>query len=127
MNDEGAATIWAASLIAVMMAVAGSVLVFGAVVSARHRAASAADLAALAAAAYGPWGEEYACGRARWVTDRMGMRLVECRMSGWVARVEVAGAISGLADVTARARAGPPENHGRAEENTGPGAGSGRP
>jgi secretion/DNA translocation related TadE-like protein len=79
----------------------------GAVAAARHRAGSAADLGALAAAAYGPWGEQYACGLARWVTERMEVRLVRCSMSGWEVRVEVAAAVSGLGDVTARARAGP--------------------
>jgi secretion/DNA translocation related TadE-like protein len=101
------ATVWAAWLIAGLAVLTGLVVVLGAVASARHRAGSAADLSALAAAAYGPWGEEYACGLARWVSERMEVRLVECRLKGWEVRVEVAAAVSGLGHVTARARAGP--------------------
>ena len=106
-KDAGLATIWAAWTVAALVALGGLVLTIGAVASARHRANSAADLAALAAAAYGPWGEEHACGLARWVTDRMSVRLTVCQLTGWVVRVEVVAAVSGLGQVTARARAGP--------------------
>jgi secretion/DNA translocation related TadE-like protein len=107
VNDSGAATVWAACVIAALMALGVALMAVGAVASARHRANSAADLAALAAAAYGPWGEEYACGQASWVVDQMNLRLSECRMTGWTVRVEVAAAISGLGRITARAKAGP--------------------
>jgi secretion/DNA translocation related TadE-like protein len=106
-GDSGLATIWAAWAIAALVALGGLVLAIGAVASARHRANSAADLASLAAAAYGLWGEEYACGLARWVAERMSVRLTACQLSGWVVRVEVVAAVSGLGHVTARARAGP--------------------
>jgi secretion/DNA translocation related TadE-like protein len=107
MNDSGGATVWAACAIAAVVAFGVALMAIGAVASARHRANSAADLAALAAAAYGPWGEEYACGQASWVTEQMNLQLTECGMTGWVARVEVAAAISGLGRITARAKAGP--------------------
>jgi secretion/DNA translocation related TadE-like protein len=107
VNDHGLATVWAAWAIAALVALGGLVLAIGAVASARHRANSAADLSALAAAAYGRWGEEYACGLARWVAERMSVRLAVCRISGWVVQVEVVAAVSGLGQVTARARAGP--------------------
>jgi secretion/DNA translocation related TadE-like protein len=107
MNDSGVATVWAAWAIAALMAFGGALMALAAVASARHRANSAADLAALAAAAYGPWGEQYACDQANWVTEQMNMQLTECGMTGWVARVEVAAAISGLGRITARAKAGP--------------------
>jgi secretion/DNA translocation related TadE-like protein len=99
--------VWTAWAIAGMGVIFGLFVVMGAAASARHRANSAADLAALAAAAYGPWGEEYACGLARWVSEGMGVRLTACRMSGWVVQVEVVAAVSGLGRVTGRARAGP--------------------
>lgn len=127
MNDRGSATVWVAWAVAGLAAVAGLVLVIGAVASARHRANSAADLSALAAAAYGTWGEEHACGLARWVTDRMAVRLVECRMSGWEAHVEVRAAVNGLGEITARARAGPVVSMSPAEEVSGQDTGSGRP
>jgi secretion/DNA translocation related TadE-like protein len=107
MNDRGVATVWAAWLVAGLAALVGLVATVGAVAVARHRADSAADLSALAAAAYGPWGEEYACGLARWVSERMEVRLAGCRMSGWEVRVEVVAAVNGLGHVTAHARAGP--------------------
>jgi secretion/DNA translocation related TadE-like protein len=127
MNDRGSATIWAAWAIAALAALGGLVLTIGSVASARHRANSAADLSALAAAAYGPWGEEHACGLARWVTDRMAVRLVVCQMSGWEAHVEVRAAVSGLGEITARARAGPVGSLGPGGEIRGQVAGSGRP
>ncbi|RSM75496.1 hypothetical protein DMH04_37840 [Kibdelosporangium aridum] len=126
-TDDGAATVWAAFVVAALVMIFGLMLMIGAVASARHRANSAADLSALAAAAYGPWGEQVACGQARWVVDRMEMRLRECRMNGWVARVEVITMVVGLGEITARATAGPVAEMSPAEENTGSIAGSGRP
>jgi secretion/DNA translocation related TadE-like protein len=107
VNDRGFATIWTAWVVAALGLLVAMLMGVAAVVLARHRADSAADLAALAAAAYGPWGEEYACGLARWVSEQMEVQLVDCRLSGWVVRVEVVAAVNGLGDVTARARAGP--------------------
>ncbi|MBP2321426.1 secretion/DNA translocation related TadE-like protein [Kibdelosporangium banguiense] len=127
MNDSGVATVWAAWATAALMAFGGALMVIGAVASARHRANSAADMAALAAAAYGPWGEEYACGQAGWVIEQMGMQLKECRMNGWVAQVEVTATISGLGRITARTKAGPMPDTRLNGRNRPPAAGSGRP
>ena len=79
---------------------------------ARHRAAAAADLAALAAAdvlvgrAAGD-----ACTAAGLVAGRGGARLVGCRPTGEEVVVEVAvdvaGALQGLGPARAAARAGP--------------------
>jgi len=78
---------------------------------ARHHAESAADLAALAAAAHMVIGEQYACSQARRVTDRMHVTLVSCRASDWDVLVDVAaqppGWLASLGAATARARAGP--------------------
>ena len=110
-NDRGSATIWTAGAIAVVFLITAALLVVGAAVQTRHRAASAADLAALAAASYAPDGEQAACGRARWVTDRMGAQLVRCWFRGWDALVEVRlappASLVRHGVATAHARAGP--------------------
>ncbi|MCE7009296.1 flp pilus-assembly TadE/G-like family protein [Kibdelosporangium philippinense] len=106
-TDDGAAAVWAAFVVAALAMAFGLLLVIGAATSARHRANSAADLSALAAAAYGPWGEQVACDQARWVVDQMRMHLGDCRMNGWAVRVEVTTTVSGLGQITARAAAGP--------------------
>lgn len=49
-SDRGSATVWTAGAIAVLCVVFGAVLAMGQAVVVRHRAAGAADLAALAAA-----------------------------------------------------------------------------
>jgi secretion/DNA translocation related TadE-like protein len=112
-SDEGFATVWTACAIAVLLVIAGVVLWFGAAVAARHRAAGAADLAALAAAGQAPLGVELACAQASEVAERMQVRVTECRLAGWDALVEVEavlpGALDRLGPARARARAGPVE------------------
>jgi secretion/DNA translocation related TadE-like protein len=99
--------------LAVVMAALVGLLWFVAAVAARHRAESAADLAALAAASSAVAGERRACGEARWVAEQMGVELRSCRLSGWDALVEVVAVPPGLAgefgSAAARARAGPVE------------------
>lgn len=107
MDDRGLATVWTAWAVAALAGLLALSMGLAAVTVARHRADGAADLSALAAAAYVPWGEEYACGLARWVSERMAVRLVECQVSGWVVSVRVGAAVSGLGEVIGRARAGP--------------------
>lgn len=110
-GDRGSATIWAAGGIAVLCLVAAVVLVCGAVAQTRHRTTAAADLAALAAAGYTPYGQQAACGRANWVAEQMRVRVKSCRLSGWDALVEVSaalpGELAGFGAVAARSRAGP--------------------
>jgi secretion/DNA translocation related TadE-like protein len=110
-GDRGAATLWAVGGIAVLFLVAAVVLACGAVVQARHRTTAAADLAALAAAAYTPYGRDVACARATWVAERMRVHVTSCRLSDWDALVEVGGALpaglSRFGQVTAHSRAGP--------------------
>lgn len=102
---------WTACAIAVLLVIAGVVLWFGAVVTTRHRAAGAADLAALAAAGQAPLGVDPACQQARDVAERMRVRVIECRLAGWDALVEVEailpGAFDRLGPARGRARAGP--------------------
>lgn len=110
-DDRGSATLWAVGGIAVLCLVMAAVLTFGAVVWTRHRATSAADLAALAGAAYAPYGEQAACGRAQWVADGMHVHVSSCRVANWDVLVEVVaelpGDLSRFGTVTARSRAGP--------------------
>jgi secretion/DNA translocation related TadE-like protein len=110
-DDEGSATIWSVGGIAVLFLVAAAVLAAGCVVQTRHRATSAADLAALAAATYAPDGPPTACDRARWVADHMRVRLTSCELTGWDALVEVRVALPGelrrFGQVTEHSRAGP--------------------
>ncbi len=120
--DTGMATVFTTGAVAVLVVLAGVVWTLGAAVVARHRAAGAADLAALAAAGAAHRGTGAACARADVLGDRMRVRIAECRLDGWdalvVTTVDTAGLpLSGPA--TARARAGPVE-----EES--PAAGSGR-
>jgi secretion/DNA translocation related TadE-like protein len=95
--------------LAVLMVVTAGVLWFCAAVVTRHRAESAADLAALAAAVVAVQGEQRACAEARWVAERMDTVLRSCRLSGWDALVDVEAAFEGFGSAAARARAGPVE------------------
>jgi secretion/DNA translocation related TadE-like protein len=112
-GDRGAATVWAAGAVAVVMVVLAMLLWFVAAVVARHQAQSAADLAALAAASRADAGEAQACAYARWVAERMGVELRSCRLSGWDALVEVVavpvGVPGDVGEALAKARAGPVE------------------
>ena len=110
-RDRGAATVWTVGAIAALIAVMVLVMWLGAAAATRHRAAGAADLAALAAAAVVVDGEGVACRKARWVTDRMSVELHSCRLDGADALVEVVAqppaVLAGFGPAEARARAGP--------------------
>ncbi|MBA3524717.1 MAG: flp pilus-assembly TadE/G-like family protein [Geodermatophilaceae bacterium] len=86
-------------------------LYLGSAVLARHRAESAADLAALAAAGAAPQGADSACGQAERVAAGMNARLDSCRLVGLVAEIQVSVttelAVVGEATAHGRARAGP--------------------
>lgn len=109
-------TIWTVGGIAAVMVVVSGVLLFVSAVVARHRAQSAADLAALAAASWAVAGEGQACGQAGWVTERMGVVLRTCRLDGLDALVEVVapptGGLGEFGAAAAKARAGPVERPG---------------
>lgn len=110
-SDRGSATVWASGAIAVLLVVAVAGIHLGAALLARHRAESAADLAALAAAGRAVAGAEVACARASGLAERMAVELVACRLEGWDALVEVrvrpGGPLAALGTATSRARAGP--------------------
>ena len=109
-TDSGVATVWAASAVAVLTVVLVACLHLGAALLARHRAESAADLAALAAAREAVRGEAPACLRAAQIATATGGEVVRCRLVGWTALVEVrvSGpfALPGLTTASGRAAAG---------------------
>ncbi|MFI0966120.1 Rv3654c family TadE-like protein [Streptomyces sp. NPDC021080] len=105
-SDRGSATVWTVGAIAVLCAVFGAVLSMGQAVVVRHRAAGAADLAALAAADHWSDGGTVACAHAERVARAQGARLVRCAVEGQISDVTAA---SGTGPITAevRSRAGP--------------------
>lgn len=107
-RDRGSATVWAVVVVTVLSAVFGGVLLLGQAVVARHRAAAAADLAALAAAATWAHGPEAACATALRVARAQGAGLTACRVRGEVAEVTASPA-TGPFTPAVSARAGPPQ------------------
>ena len=109
--EAGVATVWAAAAVAVLTTVLAACLHLGAALLARHRAESAADLAALAAAREAVRGEGGACRRAAEIATAMGTEVARCRLVGWNALVEVRVAVPlalpGLTTASGRAMAGP--------------------
>jgi secretion/DNA translocation related TadE-like protein len=114
-GDHGAATV-------LVLAVAGAVLAAGVVATAagglallRHRAAVAADNAALAAAWSAPLGAPAACASAAEVARADGARLTGCMLQDAVAEVTVSASpsawLSWVAAVRLDARAGPAETY----------------
>ncbi len=98
--------------LASVLALAGLVLAsLAAVAVARQRAASAADLSAIAAAQSALDGEGPACARAGALARRVDATLLSCRLAGDVAVVVAAvrppGPLGRLGTATAQARAGP--------------------
>jgi secretion/DNA translocation related TadE-like protein len=110
-GDDGSATVLVLALVLVLATLTGLLLSLGAVAVARHRAASVADLAALAAAERALAGTTVACAVARRTAAAAGGWLTRCDVTGEVAEVVAAvrpaGRLAGLGPATARARAGP--------------------
>lgn len=113
-GERGSATIVGVGAVFVVVALFVVAVQLGAAVVTRHRAAAAADLAALAAAAHVIGGPGQACATARRVTDRMVVRLTSCELDEWDATVRVEASPPGLlgrfgtARATARAGPAPP-------------------
>ncbi|WP_374200907.1 Rv3654c family TadE-like protein [Streptomyces bambusae] len=91
----------------VLGAVFGGVLLLGQAVVARHRAAAAADLSALAAATSWSRGPQAACAAAARVARAQGAAVTACELTGEVAEV-TARAADGTFTPGIRARAAPP-------------------
>jgi secretion/DNA translocation related TadE-like protein len=105
--QRGSATVYVLSAVVLLMTLALGAAGFAGLATAKHRAATAADLAALAAAA----APAHACALAVSTAERNGGRLTLCRREGAEVTVTVvvpARAPFGLRPtVSARARAGP--------------------
>lgn len=107
-RDRGSATVWAAMATTALCAVFAVILAMGQAVVARHRAGSAADLAALAAAGHALRGPEAACARAAEVAGAQGAEVVRCAVAGEIADVTARAAFGPYAPAV-RSRAGPPD------------------
>ncbi|MFD9301821.1 Rv3654c family TadE-like protein [Streptomyces sp. NPDC060048] len=94
-------------VVTVLVAVFGGVLLLGQALVARHRAAAAADLAGLAAAATWSHGPEAACATAVRVAVAQAARITGCVVTGEVVEV-TARAPTGPFAPELRSRAGPP-------------------
>lgn len=111
-GERGSGSVWVAALAGVLALVGGAAVLVGAAGVARHRAESAADLAALGAARSAVMGDPAACAVARSVAGRNGARVTGCRLRpGGVVEVTVSVPVRlgglGTREATARARAGP--------------------
>jgi secretion/DNA translocation related TadE-like protein len=109
--DRGSAGILVLVLASILALVGVLAAGVGAVSVARHRAASAADLAALAAADRALQGEASACAAAHRAADEVGARVERCGLDGDVADVQVAvrpaGAVGSWGVARSHSRAGP--------------------
>jgi secretion/DNA translocation related TadE-like protein len=110
-RDDGSATVLLLALAAVVLLLGALTATLGAVAVARHRAASAADLAALAAADRALEGEGVACQAAARAAAAVSAGLEGCRLIGLVADVVVGvrppGALGSWGVARGHSRAGP--------------------
>jgi secretion/DNA translocation related TadE-like protein len=108
-RDAGSATVLVLGLTAVVWVAGLAVLLLAQVANARARAATAADLAALAGASHVVTGDS--CRAAARVAAAQSAELASCRVDGWrvqvTAHVPLGGALSLFPPAKARARAGP--------------------
>jgi secretion/DNA translocation related TadE-like protein len=128
-RDHGSATLWALALVLVLWLSVAGVLLAGIAIAARHRAATAADLAALSAASAlsgaASWSGAVTgttpgatpapagvCAHAQEIANANGATIASCQVSGAVVEVTASVPVNGLRylgvdSVSARARAGP--------------------
>ncbi|MEV2279277.1 Rv3654c family TadE-like protein [Nocardiopsis sp. NPDC049922] len=107
-SDTGSAAVWTVGLCALLVLATLAVLHTAAVRLDRDRAATAADLAALAAATEAVHGTEAACALGRSTAEANGGSLDACAVTGLTVEVLVS-VRSAVLDrpVTVRSRAGP--------------------
>lgn len=111
--DAGSATVWLLALAMLGTAVFGGTIAVGSVVAARHRAESAADLAALAAADRLLLDQDGGCARAAGIAAAQGAGLVSCAVDRPADAVEVVAEV-GVRGLPARLRVGPARARARA-------------
>ena len=117
-RERGAGSILVLCGVMVVLVALLTATALGGGILARHRAAAAADLAALAAAEELRLGTGSGCAEARAVAETNGGVLQSCQVEGSRVEVSVAAPVVGpsawLADPVRRARAGPnPDTFGR--------------
>jgi secretion/DNA translocation related TadE-like protein len=109
--DLGSGTVHVLAVAVLLLATLGTVMALGSALVARHRAAAAADLAALAAADRAVEGSATACAAATAVAAHHAAQLAECRLAGDVVEVTVTVPLPvgmrALGPAIAHARAGP--------------------
>jgi secretion/DNA translocation related TadE-like protein len=110
-SECGSASVVAAAMMSVLMALTVGGALVGSAVIARHRAQAAADLAALSAAGHLVLGPDAACGSAASLTTAMSATMTTCTVAQLdvVVTVEVPVGLGrwGVHVATASARAGP--------------------
>ncbi|GGL36740.1 Rv3654c family TadE-like protein [Planomonospora parontospora] len=111
-RERGSATVWTVAVMAVLFALAVTVVLTGTARVARHRAQSAADLGALAAARLVFTEPGRGCAEAASLAAANGARLLRCSTgTDGIVDVQVAVGFSlpvaGDREASARARAGP--------------------
>jgi secretion/DNA translocation related TadE-like protein len=111
-GERGSATVWVLALAGLLAALGAAGVLVGVAVAGRHRAAAAADFAALAGAGRAVTGDPAACTAAAEVAARNGARLESCALlPGAVVDVRVRVPVRlgplGVLDARGRARAGP--------------------
>ncbi|WP_053207827.1 Rv3654c family TadE-like protein [Jiangella muralis] len=111
-GERGAGTVLILSIVLAIMVAVQAVAVLAAGQSARHRAAAAADLAALAGANQLALGSADPCAVAGRIADANGATLRDCVIDGMEVEVQVrvptTSALPWLPGQDRRARAGPP-------------------
>jgi secretion/DNA translocation related TadE-like protein len=110
-RERGSVTIIVLVLGLLILTASAAVAARGGAVIGRHRAQTAADMAALAGAGRALEGSSAACAAAATVARRNGATLASCVVSGDVVEVEVSSSVHivrlGTWPVSRRARAGP--------------------
>lgn len=110
-GDRGSGTLWVASMVVILSVASVTVVLLGVAQTARHRANSAADLAALAAAQVLMDETGTPCEVASGNATANGARLTSCAVDGEIVTVSVGVDVRlgrfGLGAATATARAGP--------------------
>jgi secretion/DNA translocation related TadE-like protein len=109
-GEEGFTTVASLGLVAVLGLFTTMVLAVGVLQVQRHRAESAADLAALAAAQHVLEGPDVACARARTAAAAQGVSVDRCEVVGLEVVVHVSvplpGRLRPFGPLRSRARAG---------------------
>ncbi|MFE4513967.1 Rv3654c family TadE-like protein [Kitasatospora sp. NPDC056783] len=111
--DAGSATVWLLALAMLGTSVFGATVVVGSVVAARHRAESAADLAALAGAGRMLVDRDGGCARAAGIAAAQGVGLVSCAVDRSADAVEVVAEVE-VGGLPARLPVGPARGRARA-------------